>query len=210
MSGRRRSAPGLSPDLRQQIAEGAARLMAEHGIRDFALAKRKAAERLGVRPGAGGLPSNAEIQEQLVQWQRIFEADIHGDRLVRFRTIAADVMHAIAPFRPKLVGSVLDGTATSNSAIEIHAFSDSPEAVAAALQSQGLHLRDWQRRYRFGGQVVQLIPGFELAVDGESIEVMIFPERASAHAPLSPVDGKPMRRASRAAVIAMLETASEC
>jgi hypothetical protein len=33
---------------------------------------------------------------------------------------------------------------------------------------------------------------------------MVFPERGSGHAPLSPIDGKPMRRASRAAVLAML------
>jgi len=205
---RRRSAPGLSADLRQRIAEGAARLMAEHGIQDFALAKRKAAERLGLRPSAGGLPSNAEIQAQLVQRLRIFDAGTHDDRLVELRTIAADVMQALQPFRPKLVGSVLDGTATSNSAIEIHVFSDAPETVAGALENQGLHLRDRQRRYRFGGDVAQLIPGFELAVDGASLEIMVFPERASAHAPLSPVDGKPMRRASRSAVIAMLGAAT--
>ena len=49
MSGRRRSSPWASSDLRQQLADEAARLMAEHGIQDFSLAKRKAAERLGVR-----------------------------------------------------------------------------------------------------------------------------------------------------------------
>jgi hypothetical protein len=182
--------------------------MAEHGIQDFALAKRKAAERVGLRPSAGGLPSNAEIQAQLVQRQRIFEAGTHDGRVVRLRAIAADVMHALHPFRPKLVGSVLDGTATSNSTIEIHVFSDAPEAVAGALESERLHPRDHQRRYRFAGDVAQLIPGFELAVDGALLEVMVFPERASAHAPLSPVDGKPMRRASRSAVIAMLGAAT--
>jgi hypothetical protein len=181
--------------------------MAEHGIQDFALAKRKAAERLGVRPN-GGLPSNAEIHAQLVQRQRIFEPGAHGDRLATLRRIAADVMHALVPFRPKLVGPVLDGTATVNSAVEIHTFGDSPETVAAALESCGLHLRDRQRRYRFGGQAAQLIPGFELVVDRVSLEVMVFPERASGHAPLSPVDGRPMRRASRAAVIALLKTGS--
>jgi hypothetical protein len=206
MGGRRRSSPSLSLELRQEIAEGAARLMAEHGIRDFALAKRKAAERLGVRPSGGGLPSNAEIHAQLVQRQRLFEPDTHGDRLARLRRVAADIMEVIEHFRPKLVGAVLDGTATVNTAIEIHAFSDSPEAVAAALEGPGLHLRDGQRRYRFGGQGALLIPGFEFAVEGDELEVMVFPERASGHAPLSPVDGRPMRRAARSAVIALLAT----
>jgi hypothetical protein len=180
--------------------------MAEHGIRDFAQAKRKAAERLGVRAGDGGLPSNAEIHEQLVQRQRIFEPDAHGERLARLRRSAAEVMAVIEIFRPKLVGPVLDGTATVNTAVEIHAFSDSPEAVAAVLEGHGLHLRDGQRRYRFGRQGAELIPGFEFVVAGDELEVMVFPERASGHAPLSPVDGKPMRRASRSAVIALLAT----
>lgn len=208
MSRRRRSSPGLPADLRQQIAEGAARLMAEHGIQDFALAKRKAAERLGVRPGGGGLPSNTEIEAQLAQRQRIFEPRTHGDRLTELRRIAADVMQAISPFRPKLVGPVLEGTATLGSAVEIHCFSDAPEAVAAALESHRLHWRDRQRKYRFGGQVAQLIPGFAVVVDGVPLDVMVFPERASGHAPLSPVDGRPMRRASRSAVIALLANAS--
>ena len=74
MGGRRRSSP-LPSDLRQQLAEEAARLISEHGIQDFALAKRKAAERLGVRAQAGALPSNEEIQERLIERQRIFEPE---------------------------------------------------------------------------------------------------------------------------------------
>ena len=34
--------------LRRALAQEAARVMAEHGIRDFLVAKRKAAERFGV------------------------------------------------------------------------------------------------------------------------------------------------------------------
>jgi hypothetical protein len=99
---------------------------------------------------------------------------------------------------------VLDGTATLTAAVELHVFSDSPEVVAATLESEGRRVRDSQRRYRFGPHDTEQIPGFELLVDGEQIEVMVFRERGSNHAPLSPVDGKPMRRASRAAVVALL------
>jgi hypothetical protein len=178
--------------------------MVEHGIQDFALAKRKAAERLGVRAGAGALPSNAQIQERVVERQRIFEPDGRDERLVKLRSVATDVMQLLEQFRPKLVGAVLDGTAMLNSAIELHVFSDSPEAVAAALEAQGFRLHDSQRRYRFGRDVTERIPGFELMVDDEELEVMVFPERGSNHSPLSPIDGKPMRRASRGAVLALL------
>lgn len=179
--------------------------MAEHGIQDFSFAKRKAAERLGVRAGAGALPSNAQIQERLVERQRIFEPDERDRRLEKLRLVASNVMGVLDGFRPKLVGAVLDGTATVNSPIELHVFSDSPEAVAAALEGRGFRLHDSQRRYRFGRELAEQIPGFELMVDDEECQVMVFPERGPRHSPLSPIDGKPMRRASRSAVLALLE-----
>ena len=179
--------------------------MAEHGIQDFALAKRKAAERLGLRAGEGALPTNAQVQERLVERQRIFEPEVHDLRLAKLRLVAANIMGLLDGFRPKLVGAVLEGTATQTSAIELHVFSDSPEAVAAVLEQRGLRLHDSQRRYRFGRELVEQIPGFDLVVDDEELQVMVFPERGPKHSPLSPVDGKPMRRASRPAVLALLD-----
>ena len=208
MSGRRRPSPSPSSELRHQLAEEAARLIVEHGIQDFALAKRKAAERLGVRARAGALPSNAEIQEHVVERQRLFEPEAHDQRLAKLRSVATGVMEVLDDFRPKLVGAVLDGTATLTSPIELHVFSDSPEAVAAALEVRGFRLHDNQRRYRFGGEVTEQIPGFELVVDDEELQVMVFPERGSGHSPLSPIDGRPMRRASRTAVMALLAPAT--
>jgi hypothetical protein len=203
MGGRGRFAVPI--ELLDQVADEAARVMAEHGIRDFALAKRKAAERLGL--GArGALPSNAQIQQRLVARQRLFEPDVHDARIAKLRRVAADVMELLEEFRPRLVGAVLDGTATINCAIELHVFSDAPEFVAAALEAGGSRPYDSQRRYRFGRDENLQIPGFELMLDDEEVQVMVFPERGAHHAPQSPVDGRPMRRASRTAVIALLES----
>jgi hypothetical protein len=208
MSGRRRSSPSASTDLRLELADEAARLMVEHGIQDFSMAKRKAAERLGVRAQAGALPTNAQVHERVIERQRIFEPDAQDARLAKLRLVATNVMGVLDAFRPKLVGGVLDGTATLTSAIELHVFSDSPEAVAAALEQQGLRLHDSQRRYRFGRELIEQIPGFDLMVDDEELQVMVFPERGPRHSPLSPIDGKPMKRASRSAVLALLEPAA--
>ncbi|HEX5046956.1 MAG TPA: hypothetical protein VFX89_07510 [Gammaproteobacteria bacterium] len=200
MSARR---SGASFELREQLAQEAARLMAESGIQDFGLAKRKAAERLGISH-AGVLPSNSRIQECLAERQRIFAPASHDRRLSALRRLATDVMAQLEAFRPRLVGAVLAGTVTINSAVELHAFTDSPEMVAAELATHGVSPRDVQRRYRFGGQRVEQLPGFSFVRDGELVEVMVFPERAAHHAPLSPVDQRPMRRAGRDAVLAML------
>jgi hypothetical protein len=203
MSGRGRSA--VPAELLDQVADEAARVMAEHGVRDFALAKRKAAERLGLS-GRGVLPSNAQIQERLVARQRLFEPEVHEARIAKLRRLAADIMGTLEQFRPKLVGAVLDGTATINSPIELHVFSDAPELVAATLEAGGSRVYDNQRRYRFGPDDSPRIPGFELVLDDEELQVMVFPERGAHHAPQSPVDGRPMRRASRAVVIGLLES----
>ena len=48
--------PTRGDNLRRALAQEAARIMAEHGIRDFLVAKRKAAERFGVTDGAALLP----------------------------------------------------------------------------------------------------------------------------------------------------------
>ena len=179
--------------------------MVEHGIEDYARAKRKAADRLGAATAAA-LPSNAEIHERLIERQRVFAPDDHDARLAILRQLAATVMAQLDEFRPRLVGGVLDGSATISAAVELHVFSDSPEMVAERLQAYGNRLRDTQRRYRLGRDEMTEIPGFASVIAGEEIEVMVFPERGSHHAPLSPVDGRPMRRASREAVLALLDS----
>ena len=70
--------------LRLALAQEAARIMAEHGISDFLLAKRKAADRFGVADGAT-LPKNVEIEAALEQYQRLFDGDGHAESL-RFQS----------------------------------------------------------------------------------------------------------------------------
>ena len=58
-------------DMRSRIAHLAARLMAEDGIEDYALAKRKAARQAGV-PDTRELPANEEIDAALRAYQQIY------------------------------------------------------------------------------------------------------------------------------------------
>ena len=191
-------------ELRERLAQEAARLMVEGGIEDFGLAKRKAAERLGVR-ARSALPTNGEIQAKLAERQRIFEPEHLDRRLGKLRRVAADVMLELAAFEPRLVGAVLDGTATINSAVELHVFADAPELVAASLESASYGVRDCQRRFRLDADTTVQMPGFTFARDDEEIEIIVFPERAMHQPPLSPVDRRPMRRAGRGAVLKLLD-----
>jgi len=189
--------------LREQLAQEAARLIVDHGIHDYGQAKRKAAQRFRVRQ-AGALPSNAEVESSVIERQRIFAPDSHEYRLAAMRRLAADIMEFLADFQPRLVGPVLTGTVTDNAALELHVFTESPEAVLAALEAQGVSSRDCQRRYRFNGQDMTIVPGFTFSREGERVYIIIFPEKGVRQAPLSPVDRRPMQRAGRRRVLALL------
>ena len=184
-------------------------MMAESGIENFGLAKRKAAERLGVR-GAGALPTNAEIQACLAERLRIFESDDTQGRARqsaprRGRCDARARAVRAAARRRGARGDVDDRVG-----VELHVFADAPELVAAELERNGTAVRDCQRRYRLDAATTVQRPGFCFERDGEQVEVFVFPERSAHHAPLSPVDQKPMRRASAAAPCSRCSTPSAC
>ena len=191
-------------ELRERVAQEAARLVHEHGIQDYGLAKRKAAQRLDVR-GAGALPSNSEIEARVTEWQRIFEPEAHRNQLKELRSLAVDVMGFLSPFEPRLAGSVLSGAITVNSSIELHLFTDAPEEVVMKLDEQGIHYRDWQRRYRYDSRGVSIVPGYRFTYRGERVDALVFPEKGLRQAPMSPVDRRPMPRARRDRVLALLE-----
>jgi hypothetical protein len=190
--------------LREQLAQEAARLIVDHGMHDYGQAKRKAAQRFGVRE-SNALPSNVEIESSVIERQRIFDPEQHQYRLMSMRILAAEIMLLLKEFQPRLVGSVLAGTVTDNSPLELHAFTDSPEDVLLELAAQGINSSDCQRRYRVSGQALSLTPGFRFTRNGERVYVIIFPEKGLRQAPLSPVDRRPMQRARRRRVLSLLE-----
>ncbi len=190
--------------LRECLAQEAARLIHEHGIQDYGLAKRKAARRLGVRE-AGALPSNSEIEASVTEWQRIFEPETHESLLESLRRLAVEVMLFFVEFEPRLAGPVLSGAITVSSVIELHLFTDAPEEVVLKLESRGILYRDCQRRYRYNSRGVSIVPGYRFTIQGERIDAIVFPEKGLRQAPLSPVDRRPMLRAGRSRVLALLK-----
>ena len=91
---------------RQVIAQEAARIIVNHGVRDYRVAKQKAAERLGVS-SRGSLPGNSEIEAAVAEHLQIFGGDAHEDRLRLMRVAALSAMELLSSFTPRLVGPVL-------------------------------------------------------------------------------------------------------
>jgi hypothetical protein len=189
--------------LRQAVADEAARIMREQGVDDFLLAKRKAADRLGVTD-ASILPRNTEIEAALMAHQRLFAADRHEADLAAMRRSALEAMRLMSDFQPRLVGPVLTGTASAHSEINLHLFTESPEAVSIRLEERGVPHEVLERRLRYERDRTVTYPALRFVAGRQTVDAVEFPLDGIRQAPSSPVDGKPMRRASAAEVAALL------
>jgi len=188
-------APTRSDHLRSAVAQEAARLMAEHGIQDYLVAKRKAAERYGVVEAAF-LPKNTEIEAALLSHQRLFGGAQHASSLQEQRRVALEAMKMLASFEPRLVGAVLAGSATEFADIQLHLFSDNAEAVYMHLLDRRYDYEVFERRVRLSPERQLTVPSVRFEMGDETIEAFVFPRDGIRQAPISPVDGKPMRRAA--------------
>jgi len=189
--------------LRRALAQEAARIMAEQGIDDYRLAKRKAAERMGATDIAV-LPSNTEIEEALAGHHRLFELDTHSSTLRDLRKTALQAMRLLKRFDPRLVGPVLSGTASAHSEISLHVFADGAESVALHLVDNGIPHRLVERRLRYEPDRLVAYPVVRFVAGNREIEAIVFPLNGIRQSPASPVDGRPMRRASADEVAALL------
>ncbi len=184
---------GRGDDMRRLLAQEAARIITGQGVRDYGLAKRKAAQRLGLTDQAL-LPRNAEIEEAVAQQQRLFDG-AHTERLLSLRHTARRAMRLFEDFEPRLVGSVLSGTATVNSDVSLHLFADTPELVAIRLMQAEIPYQMADRRVRYGVEKTATYPVYRFVAGQTTIDATVFPPAGLRRAPSCPVDGRPMRRA---------------
>jgi hypothetical protein len=191
-------------NLRRALAQEAARIMAEHGIRDFLVAKRKAAERLAVSDGAALLPKNAEIEAALAEYQRLFGGATHLESLSAQRRAALSAMRYLSEFEPRLVGPVLSGTATLHAEVQLHLFAERAEAVTLKLLDEGIPHEVTEKRVKLNPERIRAFPGIRFQIEDQPIEATVFPTDGIRQAPVSPVDGRPMRRANAFEVEALL------
>ena len=194
-----------SENLRRALAQEAARVMIEQGIRDFLFAKRKAAERFGVTDSAV-LPKNTEIEAALREHQRLFGGEAHQDSLQSQRAAACELMQRLAMFQPRLTGPVLNGTATEHDPVLLHVFPDRLESVTLKLMDQGVRFELGEKRIRYGAERIVQQPCIRVEFDDQPAELVVFGIAGIRQPPVSPVDGKPMRRADLATVEALMLT----
>ena len=178
--------------MRQRLAQEAARIILESGLHDFRHAKRKAAERLDASD-TRNLPTNVEIEQALVEYQRLFMADTHAQHLKHLRQTALEAMNFFSEFSPRLAGPVASGSADAHSAISLHLIADSQEAIDMKLIDHHIPFELIEKRVHWRSDEYETIIAYKFYVDNIRIEALVF-NRKQRQPPLSPVDGRPYQR----------------
>jgi hypothetical protein len=188
--------------MRARIAATAARIMAEDGIDDFALAKRKAARQLGAAE-TEALPANDEVEAELRAYRALYQPEEHALRISELRRIALDAMRALENFHPYLTGPVLKGTAGRYAEIELQLFPESAKEVEIFLLERRIPYATHEGR-RFSGDRAHAMGVLSLAWQGAPIKLSVFDPRDERLALKTSQAGRVMDRAGVAEVEALL------
>ena len=184
--------------MRASIAAAAARIMAEDGIDDYALAKRKAARALGASD-TGALPANAEIERALHEYRALYQADEHAERIAELRELALAAMRELERFHPYLTGPVLAGTAGPYAEIELQLFPDDPKEVELFLLDRHLPYETAEGR-RFSGDRMHAVAVLTLEWRETPLRLSVFDPRDERIALKTTQAGKITERAGIAEV----------
>jgi hypothetical protein len=103
---------------------------------------------------------------------------------------------------------VLAGTATAHNDVQLHLFTDQPESVALNLLDRGVGHDVGEHRLRIDAERFQVFPSVQFEIDEHTIDATVFPVDGIRQAPISPVDGRPMRRADTEELETLLAEAS--
>ena len=191
-----------STDMRARIAAAAARLMAEDGIDDFALAKRKAARQLGAAE-TESLPRNDEIEAELRAYRALYQADEHPEVIGELRRIALEAMQALQHFSPYLTGPVLTGTAGPFAEIELQLFPDSTKDVEIFLLDRNIPFTTHEGR-RYSGDQARATSFLSLHWEGVPVRLALFDPRDERLTLKTSQAGRPIERAGIGEVGALL------
>ncbi|WP_027794358.1 hypothetical protein [Paraburkholderia acidipaludis] len=161
--------------VREEIAIAAARMIAEDGL-DYATAKRKAARQVVGETRIEGtwLPDNDQIEEEIREYQALFQGESQPAVLRHLREIALDWMKRLEAFNPFVTGAVLNGTAGEHSDIHLQIFCDNPKDVAIWLLNANVQYDVSEtRHFAARGYVETLSFIYKVSRDGEPVGIHV-------------------------------------
>jgi hypothetical protein len=193
---------GVRGAMRARIAAAAARIMAEEGVDDYALAKRKAARRLGAGD-TEALPANDEIEAELRDYLALYQSEEHPERVAELRRVAVDAMQALERFSPYLTGPVLAGLAGPYAEIDLQLFPESSKEVELFLLDLDIAYEASDER-QYTGNRARAVAVISLTWQGVPLRLSVFDPRDERAAIKTSVAGRVTLRAGIAEVRSLL------
>lgn len=175
------------------LAGEAARILVEEQLTDYGLAKRRAAERLGLS-SRGAMPDNARVEAEVLAYQRLFGGRAYADRLRLLRRTAVQAMKLLARFEPRLSGAAVSGAISQAHRVQLHCFPDQAELVDVFLAERGFEVEVDERDYRYGDGRVESVPLACFQAGGVGVDVALFAPGQERRSPLSHSNGRPAPR----------------
>ena len=126
-----------SKKIKLSVANLAAQLIMEDGIKDYLYAKKKAAKSLGINENAN-LPTNSQIDKAIDEFNKIFNPNIDIEFLQQFKTQALEVMSIFKNFKPHLMDQLSQGIIPKFPEIKINLFADNLKDVEYVLLNSEL------------------------------------------------------------------------
>ena len=114
------------------IANLAARMIMEEGVKDYFFAKKKAARSLGFDEDVS-LPTNMQIDKAIEEFHKIYNQDIGIDFLEHFKSHALNIMKMFKNFRPHLMNKLSEGIIPKFPEIKINLFADNIKDIEYVL-----------------------------------------------------------------------------
>lgn len=176
-----------------EIIHEAARLICHEGFVDYAFAKRRAADNLGLQIRTGPV-DNTLIEASVLEMQESSGGDEYRTALQQMRETAIEAMKFLAGFEPRLAGSAASGAIGIGHRVQIHVHDDFPESVEMKFHSLGIPFIQAERRYSTGKGNYSEIPLIQFEVDNVGVDVAVFSWDFLRRPPDSQVTGRPAKR----------------
>jgi hypothetical protein len=177
--------------------------MAEDGVDDFALAKRKAARQLGAAD-THALPRNDEVEAELRAYRALYQADEHPELVDELRRVALGAMETLEQFNPYLTGPVLSGLAGPYAEIDLQLFPDSAKEVEIFLLDRRIPFKTSEAR-RYSGDRARSTSLISLTWEGVPMRLSVLDPRDERVALKTSEAGRAMERAGISEVSALLK-----
>jgi hypothetical protein len=199
--------PNNRAQMRGRIAHLAARMIAVDGVRDYGLAKRKAARQAGA-PDSRNLPTNLEIEDALRAYQALYQADEHPEQLQQLRRFALEMMRLLEPFSPHLTGPVLSGRAGRHAEIHLHLYTDDVKELEVFLLNREIPFRTRETRV-WSGDASSVVPSFLISSPDADYCVTVLGTRHQRQPLRMTSDGRPLERATIQSVESLVMNAGQ-